>query len=144
MSNLKENVKATGQIELIDADGLVVRKANLVVTSGKNWMASMISGVGTKMSHIAAGTGVVPAAAADVALGTELFRKAVVTSGGVVTDNVLVFEVTLVAGEATGALTEVGLLNAAVNGVMAARSVFAVYNKGAADILNIRWTLTIS
>ena len=56
----------------------------------------------------------------------------------------LVFEVTLVAGEATGALTEVGLLNDPTAGTMAARSVFAVYNKGAADILNIRWTLTIS
>ena len=141
---INDNIKARGTIELTDGNGVVVRQANLVVDIGKDWMAGMISGAGNPMTHIATGTSVVPAAAGDLALGTELFRKSVVVSGGDVTDNVIVFEVTLVAGEATGALTEVGLFNAPSAGIMAARSVFAVYNKGAADILNIRWTLTIT
>lgn len=144
MSGFKEKVTVSGIVQLVDTNGVVVRQANLVVTTGKEWIASMMSGVGTAMSHIATGTGATAAAAGDTALQAELFRKAVVTNGGVVTANAVEFEVTLIAGESTGAITEVGLLNAAAAGIMAARSVFDTYNKGAADILNIRWTLTIS
>lgn len=143
MSKLKESIIVSGQIELINANGTVVRKSNLVVDSGKNWIATIMSGGSSPMSHIAVGSGTVPPAAADVNLGSEIFRKGVVVSGGTVTDNVVEYEVSLIAGEGTGALTEVGLFNAAGGGVMAARSTFPVYNKGANDVLTIRWTITI-
>jgi len=48
------------------------------------------------------------------------------------------------AGDGTGALVEAGILNAASAGTLLARVVFSVINKGAADTLEITWTLTIA
>lgn len=141
---LKDKLKVTGKVELINAKGDVVRHANLVVDVGKAWIANRITGAANPMTHIAAGTGSAAAAAGNTALGVEIFRKAVTVAGGTPSSNTVAFEVTFAAGEATGALTEVGLFDAASNGTMLARSVFAEYNKGALDLLTIRWTITVS
>jgi hypothetical protein len=144
MSKLIDGVKVTGCIELINAKGEVVRKANLVVDGGKEWIASRMAGGSNPMTHIGVGTGASAATGANTTLGAQIARKVVTVAGGTAVTNTLAFETTFVAGEGTGALTEVGLFDSASGGVMVARSVFPVYNKGALDLLNVRWTLTIS
>ena len=54
------------------------------------------------------------------------------------------FYVTFNAGEATGAITEAGLLNASSGGTLFDRVTFPVINKGALDIYNIDFTITFS
>jgi hypothetical protein len=48
------------------------------------------------------------------------------------------------AGDATGAVTEAGIFNAATSGDMLCRTVFAVVNKSADDTMAVTWTITLS
>ena len=141
---MKTNIKVSGRIRVTNALGVIVAQENLVVDSGLDWIASRLSGAGTNATHIGIGTGAVAADAGDTSLGGQLLRKAVTVSGGTVVDNTVTFATTFAAGEATGALTEVGLFTAASAGTMIARSVFNVYNKAAGDLLNVEWTFTVA
>jgi len=98
------------------------------------------------MSHMAVGTGTDAAAAGDTTLQTELDRNALTswTQGAGADDHTVVYVGDWAAGDATGALTEAGLLNAAVAGTLLARTVYAVVNKGVADTLQVSWTLSIA
>lgn len=138
-----DNVK----IELFDQFGNLkdVREIhNLVTTVGLAHIADQLSSSpgGGAMSHMAIGTGTNAAAAGDTTLQTELDRNALTSrtdAGAVVT-----YVGTWAAGDGTGAITESGILNAASNGTLLARSVFAVINKGSLDSLVITHTLTFS
>ena len=48
------------------------------------------------------------------------------------------------AGDATGAVTEAGIFNAASGGDMLCRTVFSVVNKAADDTMSVTWTITLS
>ena len=116
---------------------------NLVVTTGKNYIASRIKDASaTAMSHMAIGTGSTAAAAGNTALGSEAGRVALTSTP--VTDNAVAYVATFPAGTGTGAITEAGILNASSSGTLLCRTVFSVINKGAADTLGITWTVTVS
>ncbi|MCA3188275.1 MAG: hypothetical protein IOB85_02300 [Methylobacterium sp.] len=139
-----------GRLEarLTKPDGsVIVRvKDNLIVNAGFSFIAQSVglsTGRPGVMSHIAVGTGTTAAAAANTALVTELARKAATFSHTAGT-KVFQFEATFNAGEATGAITEAGVFNAASAGTMLDRVVFAVINKGADDTLTQRFTFTMS
>lgn len=141
---ISENFKVTGQVT-IQKNGEVVRDIpNTIVTAGKNDIASLITGAGSVMTHMAVGTGTNAVAAGDTALQTEADRNALGTSGGAPSTNTVVFSAVWNAGDGTGALTEAGLFSANSGGTMLARTVFSAVNKGASDVLTITWTLTIS
>ena len=116
---------------------------NLVVTTGKGYVASrMKDATATAMSHMAVGTGSTAAAAADTTLGGESARVALASttvSGAVVT-----YVATFPAGTGTAALTEAAVLNASSSGTMLCRTVFAVVNKGANDVMAVSWAVTAS
>ena len=115
---------------------------NLVVSAGLAWIASRMVGTPDVMSHMAVGSGIVAAADANTSLDTEITRVAmtsVTAVGGVVT-----YIASYPAGVATGALTEAGILNAAANGTLLARTVFPVVNKGVDDGISITWVITAS
>jgi hypothetical protein len=57
--------------------------------------------------------------------------------------NTITYVASFEAGDATGAVTEAGLFNASSGGTMLCRTVFSVVNKGAQDILNITWVITL-
>jgi hypothetical protein len=142
----KSNVTVTGtpRIVLTDKDGNVKQDfsvPNLVVTTGKTFIAARMVGTPTAMSHMALGTGTTAAAVGNTALVTELVRVAVssATSTGAVTTYVASFP----AGTGTGAITESGIFNASSSGTMLCRTVFPVVNKGADDTMSITWTITI-
>lgn len=144
---LKDTIKITGDvtIQLFNQDGSLkdTRKIpNLVVTTGKQFIAARMTGTPTAMSHMAAGAGTTAAAAGDTTLQSELGRVALTsaTTVGAVTTYVASFP----AGTATGAVTEAGVLNAASGGTLLCRTVFAVVNKGIDDAMSITWAITVS
>lgn len=146
--NFQENMTLTGALKIVltGENGEVkqeVEVKNLVVTTGKNFIASrMKDAVATVMSHMAIGSGTTAAAAGDTALGTELGRVALAST--TVTDNNVAYVATFPAGTGTGAVTEAGLLNAGTGGTLLCRTVFPVINKGAADTLGITWTVSVN
>lgn len=145
---LHDTIKMMGDLKIVltDENGQIKHEQeikNLVVTTGKNFIASrMKDATATAMSHMAIGTGTVAAAVGDTTLGTEVGRVAL-TSTNVTTNNVA-YVATFPAGTGTGAITEAGILNAASVGTLLCRTVFSVINKGAADTLGITWTVTVS
>lgn len=140
---IKENV----HIELRGPDGELkeVRDIqNLITTVGRNAILEQLdaSPANAKPSHMAVGTGTNAAAAGDTALQTELDRNALTSKN--VAANVATMVADWAAGDATGAITEAGILNAGSAGDLYSRAVFAVVNKGAADTLQITWTYTLT
>lgn len=145
---LHDTLKMTGDLKIVltDENGQIKHEQeikNLVVTTGKNFIASrMKDATATAMSHMAIGTGTTAAAVGDTTLGTEVGRVAL-TSTTVTTNNVA-YVATFPAGTGTGAITEAGILNAASAGTLLCRTVFSVINKGAADTLGITWTVSVN
>jgi len=143
-----ENLNVTGklQIELFDEFGKLKSSEtvdNLVVTSGLSFIASRMNDASaTTMSHMAIGSGSTAAVLANTTLGTELGRVALTSTS--VTTNAVTYAASFGAGVGTGAITEAGLFNAASAGTMLCRTVFAVVNKTASDVLAITWIVTIS
>lgn len=146
--NATENLKASGSLRVVvtGADGKVKEERefkNLVVTVGKNFVASRMVGTSAAvMSHMAIGSDNTPAAAGDTALGSELGRVAL--SSATAATNVVTYTATFPAGTGTGAVVEAGIFNATPAGTMLCRTVFAVVNKGIDDAMSITWTVTIS
>lgn len=115
---------------------------NLIVQVGKNYLAGgVISALAAPFTNMALGTNTTAATLADTTLGTELVRQVFTSSN--LAANLATMTTTYAAGVGTGALTEAGILNNAVAGVLLSHVVFSVVNKGAADTLTITWTVTI-
>ena len=132
-----------GRLTIAINDEVVRDIDNLVVTTGKNYVASrMKDATTTAMSHMAVGTGSTAAAAGDTALGGEAARVAL--SSTAVSGADVTYSATFPAGTGTGALTEAAVLNANSSGTMLCRTVFAVVNKGVSDQMSITWVVTAS
>lgn len=145
---INENINVVGALKVTVKDettGQIKQQfevPNLVVTSGKNYIASRTTGTAQAvMSHMGIGSGMVAPAAADTALGTQLARVALTSS--TTTNNVTTYVASFPAGTGTGAVTEAGIFNAASAGTMLCRTTFSVINKGANDSITITWTVTI-
>jgi hypothetical protein len=144
---LNDQLKVTGDVvvEITGPDGQIKDRReikNLVVSTGKTFIAGRIVGTPTAMSHMAIGSNNTAAATNDAALGSELGRVALSssTSAGAVVTYVASFP----AGTGTGAVVEAGVFNASSSGTMLCRTVFAVVNKGADDAMSITWAITVS
>jgi hypothetical protein len=148
--NTQELVKATGKLSIVlkDESGQIKDQRdldNLVVTVGKNFIASRMTGTAANvMSHMAVGTGSTAAAAGDTTLTTEAARVALTTAGGTASSNVVTYSATFPAGTGTAGLQEAGIFNASSAGTLLCHTVFSVVNKGANDSMTISWTITIS
>jgi hypothetical protein len=144
---IQETIKAKGElnIKLFGPDGKLKSDKtipNLVVTTGKTFIAARMVGTPTAMSHMAIGSGTTNPAVGDTALETELGRVSLTSSasaGAVVT-----YIASFGAGTGTGAVTEAGILNASSSGTLLCRTEFSVVNKGADDSMSITWTITVS
>jgi len=132
-----------GHLSISINDEVVQEVPNLVVTDGKEYVASRMKDT-TKaaMSHMAIGTVSTAAAASDSALGGQANRGALTSA--TVTGTTITYIATFGAGSGTGAITEAGLFNASSAGDMLCRTVFAVINKGSSDSMTITWTVTVS
>jgi hypothetical protein len=146
--NLQENLKASGEltISVFDRDGNLKeakKVPNLVVTVGKNYIASrMVGTASTVMSHMAIGTGTGTPIAGDTTLGTEAGRVAL--SAFTASTNTVTATATFPAGTGTGAITEAGIFNNVTTGTLMCRTTFPVVNKAAGDSIAITWVVTVS
>ena len=146
---MKDDLKLSGEVTLVlkDSNGNVKQTQtikNLVVNAGLNFITSRMQNTSKDiMSHMGLGSGTVAAAAGDTDLGSLLgSREALDTD--VVNANALIYVCTFEAGDATGAVTEAGIFNAASGGDMLCRTVFSAVNKAASDSLAITWVVTLS
>ena len=140
---INDGLKLTGKLKIALNGETVQEIDNLVVTDGKEYVASrMKDASATAMSHMAIGSGSTAAAAGNSALGSELGRVALTSTA--VSAAVVTYTATFAAGTGTGAVTEAGILNASSSGTLLCRTVFSVVNKGASDSMTITWTVTVS
>jgi hypothetical protein len=144
---LNDQLKVTGDVvvEITGADGKVKDRReikNLVVATGKTYIAGRIVGTPTAMTHMAVGSNNTAAATGDTALGSELGRVALTSSAA--SGAVVTYVASFPAGTGTGAVVEAGIFNASSSGTMLCRTVFAVVNKGADDAMSITWAITVS
>jgi hypothetical protein len=137
------NLAMKGRLTIAINDEVVQEVDNLVVTTGKGYVASrMKDATATAMSHMAIGTGSTAAAASDSALGSESARVALTSTS--VSGADVTYVATFGAGTGTAAITEAAILNASSSGTMLCRTVFAVVNKGASDSMTVTWVVTAS
>ena len=147
---IQDEMKVTGLVKVIQTNsfGKVIREfqvPNLVVTTGKNYIASKMTATTNSpasMTHMAIGTGTTAAAITDTALQTQTGR--VTLSGSAVANNTITYTATFPAGTGDGAITEAGILNAPSAGTMLCRTTFPVVNKAAGDSIAITWIITVS
>lgn len=144
---IQDNLKVTGdlKVQIFDKAGKLKEERelkNLVVTTGKTFIAARMVGTPTAMSNMAVGSGTAAASAGDTALGSELGRVALTSSTSAGT--VVTYVATFGAGTGTGAVTEAGIFNAGSGGTMLCRTVFSVINKGVDDAMSVTWQITIS
>lgn len=147
---ITEQLKATGKVRIVqtNASGETIKEfevPNLVVTAGKNYIASKIvatTNSPVSMTHMAIGTGTGTPGASDTALGAETGRVSL--AGSVVSTNTITYTATFSAGTGTGAITEAAVLNASSSGTMLCRTTFPVVNKAAGDTIAVTWVVTVS
>ena len=144
---IQETIKAKGElnIKLFGPDGKLKSEKtvpNLVVTTGKTFIAARMVGTPTAMSHMAIGSGTADPVIGNTTLQTELAR--VTLTSGTSTNAVVTYVASFGATVGTGAITEAGILNASSGGTLLCRTEFAVVNKGADDSMSITWTITVS
>ena len=149
--NSLDRMVLTGKLVISINDEVVQEVDNLIVTAGKEWLASrMFDASDTVMTHMAIGTGTTAAVVADTTIETEVARQALDVSGGTVSGATVTYTTTFAAdvpdvtAPSTSPITEAGLLNAASTGTLLAHTVFPVVNKGETDSMTISWTVTIS
>jgi len=147
---ISDNLRLRGRLDIVVTapDGTIKdtkRVDNLVVTTGKNFVASRMAGTSVSvMSDMSIGTGSTAAAAADTTLGSESARVSLTST--TVNNNDVVYLATFPANTPTSAaaITEAGIFNASTGGSMLCRTVFSQINKAPADSLTITWTVTAS
>ena len=145
---IKDKLKLSGdvKIKLIDQNGHIKETReikNLVVSTGLTFICSRMADTSSNvMSHMALGSGTTAAAANQTDLVSILGSREALDSTSA-SSNTITYVASFEAGDATGAVTEAGLFNASSGGTMLCRTVFSVVNKGAQDILNITWVITL-
>ena len=133
-------------ISRANGDTETIYKDNLIVNVGFDFIADAIGKSASRpsvMGYIALGTGTTAAAATQSALVTEIDRNAA-TYAHTAGTKTFTFTADFLAGDATGAITEAGVFNAATAGIMFDRVVFPVVNKGSDDSLTAVFTFTMS
>jgi len=153
-----ESIELRGQLSLalIDREGRTVmsqRASNLVVTTGREMVANLFSGIKIDpVNFVAVGTGEKISEEGDQTLVSQLGnRKALlvfnpsldlVTAGkGADTRKKITRTVELDFNEANGELREAGLFNAAEGGIMYNRVVFPTVTKTDSFKLTLVWEI---
>jgi len=147
---IKETLKTIGKLDVVLTNeiGEIKQKftvPNLVVQTGRNYIAHRMTGTGnTAMSHMAIGTNNTAAALNNTTLGTESARVALTSA--TTAANVVTYVATFNPGtpSAANAVVEAGIFNASSGGELLCRTVFDVVNKGTLDTLSITWTVSNS
>jgi hypothetical protein len=146
---INEELKLRGDVAIVlkDKNGNVKDSReihNLVVSSGLEFICSRMAGTSAGvMSHMALGSGTTAASSGQTDLVSILGSREALDSTSA-SSNTITYVSSFEAGEATGAVTEAGVFNAASSGTMLCRTVFAVVNKAADDTMSVTWTITLT
>ncbi len=145
---IKDNFPIKGDLHIVIKDALTGEvkvdrlEKNLVVTVGKDWIASRMVGTASNvMGYMAVGTDSTSPAAGNTTLGAEVARVSVTSATA--STNTVTYVATFGAGTGTGALTEAGLFNANTSGTMLSRTTYSVINKGSGDEMTVTWVITV-
>ena len=149
---INENLKLSGQLNIVlkDKNGKVKEERvekNLVVNKGLAFIISRMKGTDKGvMSHMALGSSSTAEAAGQSDLVSILGAREVLDSTTITGTNSekIVYVSSFEAGDATGAVKEAGIFNAATTGDMLSRTTFEVVNKAADDTMAVTWTITLS
>jgi hypothetical protein len=142
---IKMEIHGTVSFFVIHADGTkdTWDVKNRVVTSGLNHFASrLLSNTPGFVTHAGVGSDNTATAMTDTALGAQIGGRIVLTEA-TVSNNIISYVVSIGPGENTGAITEAGLFTAATDGILIARTVFPVINKGDSDTFGFTWQLSL-
>ena len=147
---INEGLKLRGDVALVlrDKDGNVKNEQkvkNLIVDTGLNFICDRMKDNTTEavMSHMALGSGATAPTANDTTIESQLGSREALDST-TVSNNTITYVASFEAGDATGAVTECALFNAATGGTMLCRVTFSVVNKAADDTLTVNWQLTLT
>lgn len=145
---IKDNFPIKGDLHIVVKDSKTGEvkvdrlEKNLVVTVGKEWIASRMQGTASNvMGYMAVGTDSTAPAAGNTTLGAEVARVAVTSATA--STNTVTYVATFGAGTGTGALTEAGLFNSNSGGTMLSRTTYSVINKGSGDEMTVTWVITV-
>lgn len=144
---LTDSIKVTGALKVTVKNEVTgatreYQFKNLVVTTGKEFIASRMAGeTDLPMTLMAVGSDGTSPIAGNIALISEITPKQPLMST-VVNSNVITYSATFPAGQNTGELREAGIFNTA--GLMLCRTSFGVVTKEPADTINIVWNITIA
>ena len=144
---LDSNLAMKGRLTIAINDEIVRDIDNLVVNTGKNYVASRMAANGTAvMSHMAIGAGVSAAGATDSALGDQKARVALNANSPTLSGATVTYVATFNANtpSSAAAITEAGIFNDSSTGTMLCRTVFDVVNKQPSDSMTITWAVTAS
>jgi hypothetical protein len=149
---INENLKLSGQLDIVLKDKAGKIKdtrtcKNLIVNSGLAYIASRMKGTDKAvMSHMALGSSTTAPAEGQTdlisMLGSRESLDSTVIEGA--NDHKIKYTCGFETGDATGAITEAGIFNAASGGDMLCRTKFSVVNKAAEDTMSVTWTITLS
>lgn len=144
---INDTLKAIGELQIILLDEygnikLNTTVPNLVVTTGKNVIASRLAGNTTSaMTHMAIGSSSITPALSQTSLSVEVARAALISATSTLNE---VYYTCTFGPSSIMTITEAGILNAASGGSMLSRTIFPVVNKGVSDTLTINWKITIN
>jgi len=145
---INEGLKLRGDVAVVlrDKNGNVKDERNinnLIVDTGLNFICDRMKNDETAMTHMGLGSGTTAPAAGNTTLESQLGSRETLDSS-TVTNNQIVYVSSFEAGDATGAVSEAAIFNAASGGTMLCRVSFSVVNKAADDVLSINWTITLT
>jgi hypothetical protein len=147
-----ESIKITGDVTItvFDSDGAIKNTQdipNLVVTTGKNHIASRIAGIftgeGAPISHMGIGTSTTTPTLSDTSILSALGARVVISSMNHTAAINTIVVVASFSGYA-GSITEAGMFNALTGGTMICRTTFGAVPVISGDTTVITWTLKIN
>lgn len=149
---VKDDVALTGALTIKINDKVVKEVKNLVVDTGKQWVASMMAGTGDAIDGMQIGVtlGTVDtyaAGASDTALLTTVAADIQTTTTTAVegADKSVTFSATFEPTN-NGISVPAGIVEAGLfaGAIMLARTEFPIVNKGEKDKMSITWKITVS
>jgi len=140
---MNDKIELSGDVEILKNGVVVLRKKNLIVQTGKNFLANALLNSSTNpFVAIAIGTGSTAPVVGNTTLQTEIARVAFNTA--TIANNVLSLSATYGINIGVGELTEAGIFNNATSGgTMLSRITFGGINKTVYDTLIVNWTITV-
>lgn len=146
-----DSIKTNSEVrfQLIDSNGNIKLErtvSNLVVQTGKNFIAQRLVANNSLMSHMALGQNNANSTINMTTLVNEPANSRSILSNASATANVINFTASFGANVATGTLYEAGIFNNANanSGTMLCRTTFPLITKQAEDTLSVSWNIKIN